>query len=118
MPKILIVDDSAFQQTFVKNALTSQGYEIVAVKDGLEALDALETQEVDCIVADLIMPRMRGMALLETLKERGSDTPVVILTADIQEHVREACMALGARAVLHKPVRPDLLRRTLAEVLG
>ncbi len=118
MPTILIVDDSSFQHQFLKSALDGQGYEILAANDGFEALERLAVQDVDCIVADLIMPRMRGMDLLKALREKGSQTPVVILTADIQEHVREACLRLGARIVLHKPVKPELLRRTLADVLG
>jgi CheY-like chemotaxis protein len=117
LPTILIVDDSAFQQTFVKNVLAPQGYELLAASNGLEALDLLEEREVDCVIADLIMPKMRGMKLLEVLGEKNFQVPVIILTADIQEHIREQCLALGARAVLHKPVRPQVLCQTVAEVL-
>ncbi len=118
MPTILIVDDSRFQHVFIRNALASEGYSLLFASNGKEALAALDDSRVDCVVADLIMPEMRGVTLLETLQKREADVPVVILTADIQDHVRKQCLDLGAREVLHKPVAEEDLRRTLAEVLA
>ena len=118
MATILIVDDSKFQHTFIRNALAPTGYSLLFATNGKEALETLAAHEVDCIVADLIMPEMRGTTFLETLRQRGSTVPAVILTADIQEHVRQQCPDLGARAVLHKPIQEEPLRRTVAEVLA
>ncbi len=118
MPTILIVDDSRFQHAFLRNALASDGYQLLFASNGKEALAALDESHVDCVVADLIMPEMRGVTMLETLRQRKADVPVVILTADIQQHVRQQCLDLGAREVLHKPVAEEDLRRTLAEVLA
>ena len=64
------------------------------------------------------MPDMRGRALLETLRDRGSEIPIVVLTADIQEPVEAECLELGAARVLHKPIRPEALTGALAEVLA
>lgn len=118
MPTILIVDDSRFQHSVLRQILSPAGYSLLFAADGKQALEYLSTDEVDCVLADLIMPEMRGATLLETLRDQGSRVPVVVLTADIQEHVRQECLELGARAVLHKPANPDLLLRTLYEILG
>ncbi len=118
MPTILIVDDSGFQRTFLSKALVAGGYRVLEAANGSQALEIVEDDRLDCILTDLIMPDMRGMALLETLQERGSQIPVVVLTADIQERVEAECLALGAALVLHKPVKPARLREAIGEVLS
>ncbi len=118
MPTILIVDDSGFQRAFLRKALAEGGYEIIEAGDGSEALEIVERRRLDGILTDLIMPDLRGLALLEALRERGSEVPVVVLTADIQKRVEEQCLALGAARVLHKPIQPELLRSTLDAVLA
>lgn len=118
MATILIVDDSSFQRSFLRKALTADGHDVLEARDGAEGLRLVEQHRPDCILADLIMPETRGMTLLETLKEQGEAPPVLVITADIQESVRQQCLELGAREVLHKPVDPDELRRQVAEMLN
>ena len=118
MPTILIVDDSGFQRAFLRKTLTESGYTVLEAGNGDEALAVADAERPDAILTDLIMPDMRGLALLETLEQRGSEIPVVVLTADIQQRVQEQCLELGAARVLHKPVRPELLTETLAAVLA
>ena len=117
MPTILIVDDSGFQRTFLSKTLTGGGYEVLEAANGDQALEVAGSARPDCMLTDLIMPDMRGLALLETLQRQGSEIPVVVLTADIQEEVEARCLRLGAARVLHKPVKPERLLETIAEVL-
>ena len=117
MTTVLIVDDSGFQRSFLRKALTEDGYRVLEAGNGEEALEIVAADRPDCILTDLIMPDMRGMVLLENLQQQGSEIPVVVLTADIQERVEAECLKLGAARVLHKPVKPELLRRTVTEVL-
>ena len=118
MPTILIVDDSGFQRAFLRKTLTDSGYAVLEAGNGAEALAVADAEPPDAILTDLIMPDMRGLALLEALDRQGSEVPVVVLTADIQKRVREQCLELGAARVLHKPVQPELLQATLEEVLA
>ncbi|MEM7584614.1 MAG: response regulator [Acidobacteriota bacterium] len=117
MQTVLIVDDSAFQRKFLERALVDGGFAVRQATNGDEALAEITANPPDCILTDLIMPDMRGLVLLETLQERDSQTPVVVLTADIQQPVEERCLELGAARVLHKPVKPEVLTQTLREVL-
>lgn len=117
MPTILIVDDSRFQHSVLRQILAPAGYELLFATHGEEALEMLADHRVELIIADLIMPQMRGMTLLELLRERGSDVPVLVLTADIQEHVAAKCLDLGARSVIHKPVKAESLLQSIAEIL-
>ncbi|MEM7349396.1 MAG: response regulator [Acidobacteriota bacterium] len=118
MPTILIVDDSAFQRKFLRKTLEAAGYRIVEAANGSEALDVAAAEQPDAILTDLIMPDLRGLALLETLEERGSEIPIVVLTADIQEPVEARCLELGAAKVLHKPAKPDVLDTTFKALLA
>ncbi len=118
MATILIVDDSGFQRTFLSKKLGEGGYRVLEAVNGTEALERAAADRPDCILTDLIMPDMRGLELLETLQQRGSTIPVVVLTADIQERVEARCLELGAARVLHKPVKPDRLRAAIAEALA
>ena len=118
MPTILIVDDSGFQRTFLSKTLTGGGYDVLEAASGDQALEVARSAQPDCMLTDLIMPDMRGLALLETLQQQGSEIPVVVLTADIQEEVEARCLTLGAARVLHKPVKPERLLETIAAVLG
>ena len=118
MATILIVDDSTFQRRFLRKALTEAGHGVLEAGDGEQALAVNAAERPDCILTDLIMPDMRGLALLEALRDQGSETPTIVLTADIQEEVEKQCLELGAARVLHKPVKPKVLASAVAEVLA
>lgn len=115
---ILVVDDSMFLRKRVRQALQPAGYTLVEAENGQGALDALDRQEFACVVTDLLMPGLDGFALLAQIQGRNLTVPVVVLSADIQKSTRERCLALGARAVVQKPVNPDELRSVLAGLLS
>lgn len=101
MPWILLVDDDAEIRAITAELLTSEGYEVVEAGDGMQALRALITtpQRPALVLLDLMMPKMRGEALLEVLREMGRlhELDIVAVTAGTTKSVS------GARGVLHKP---------------
>jgi len=115
---ILVVDDSTFLRKRIRQALQEDGYLLVEAGSGASALAELDKREFACIMTDLVMPDLDGFGLLAELQRRHIQTPVVVLTADIQKTTRERCEQLGAAAFLQKPVNADALRSTLAGVLG
>lgn len=118
MAKILLVDDSQFQRRFQRRALQSAGYDILEAGDGEQAFEVIAAERPDCVLIDLIMPGATGLCLLEELRQRHAAIPVIVVTADIQEQVRQQCLELGAFAVVHKPVDEGALRRQVAAALG
>lgn len=81
MFKILIVeDDVELRQLFTK-VLTKNGYTVVGADNGKQALDILDREYVDLIVSDIMMPVMDGYELASTLREGGSQTPILMITA-------------------------------------
>ena len=86
MTRIVLADDHPFLRTGVEGALGSMGIDIVAsVENGDEALRAIEREDPDVAILDIRMPGMGGIPVLETLRARGDNRPVILLTAEIED---------------------------------
>lgn len=116
MATILVIDDSKFQRKRIIEILKAEGYEILEAPDGKEGLELAEQYQPNFIVCDMVMPNVGGVEVLTTLRAKKSPIPVIILTADIQEPVREQCLNLGARAFLNKPPKKEELIGALKTV--
>ncbi len=117
MPLILVIEDSSFMRNKIGNILKRDAYDIIEADDGVKGLQIALERSPDCILLDLIMPGMDGVKLLMTLRERGADSPVIVVTADIQERTIKQCRELGATAVVNKPPVEEELRNAVRSVL-
>lgn len=120
---ILIVDDSSSMRNIIKKTLEMSGFDIGRIYEagnGREALAVLEKDWADVILTDVHMPEMDGFAFLEVLNTREvvSATPVVVVTTEGRQERIGELMALGARACIKKPFRPEDIKKTLLDVLG
>ncbi|RMG92149.1 MAG: response regulator [Candidatus Dadabacteria bacterium] len=107
MPKVLIVDDSAWARALVRQVLEGtgvEGLEILEAGDGEDALEVMVTERPGFVVLDLVLPGMRGEEVLAKARAAGFDGTVVVLTADVQESTREALAAAGADGFVTKPL--------------
>lgn len=121
MARILIIDDSGFTRRQVRRVLTGLGHEVTEASSGKEGLELLDSVAPEVVVTDLLMPEMDGFGFIAALRERKdrhSDLPILVLSADVQEASRSRVDELGAQRFLNKPVKPDAMREALAEVLG
>ena len=118
MAKILIVDDSGFSRNVSKRALQAEGFEVLTAADGRQGLSAIEANDPDVVLLDLLMPVLDGFEVLRALQERGDRRPVIVVSADIQETTRDRVLALGARGILNKPVKNDVLVAKVREQLA
>ena len=107
MTKILIVDDAKFTRNRISQPLEEAGFEVIHAKNGEEGLTLFEEQQPQCILTDLLMPVVDGIELITTLRNRGSDVPIIVVTADIQKTTREKCEKLGINGFLTKPFQPE-----------
>lgn len=105
MAKVLVVDDSNFQRKWLIKSLVKMGHETIEACDGCEGLKQVQSQELDCVVTDLLMPNMNGLELLEQMKTNGLTVPAIVVTADIQKDTKAECMRMGAKAFLNKPFK-------------
>ena len=114
--RILVVEDEQDLNRILAKTLTAEGYSVDACFDGVEALDYLEGAEYDAIVLDVMMPRMDGFSLLAQMRESGSETPVIFLTAKDSVPDRVRGLDAGADDYLVKPFSFDELLARLRVV--
>lgn len=84
---ILIVDDNREIVDSLGKLLKLEGYEIITAYDGLEALDRLESNKIDLIILDVMMPKLNGLSTFEKIMEKHK-IPAIILSAKTEESVR------------------------------
>ena len=108
--KILLVDDDLVEQKLLTVLLEKEGYEIVVASDGLHALIELGKHHIDLVLSDIEMPNLTGYQLLEFMKSKNIDIPVVFLTGHTSSEDEIKGLQMGAVEYLKKPVQPDLLK--------
>lgn len=119
---ILIVDDSAIVRAVIKRTLTIAGIEMGEVYEagnGKEALQQLEGNWIDLVFADINMPEMNGIELVEQMKTdpTTASIPVVIVSTEKSVNRIEDLMAKGIKGYLNKPFTPESLRDIVNETL-
>ncbi|MGZ3447741.1 MAG: sigma-54-dependent transcriptional regulator [Myxococcaceae bacterium] len=102
--RILVVDDEPNARSALRLILGEEGYEIAEAEDGEAALSRLEEFAPAVVLADVRMPRMDGMTLLRTAKERGSDAIFIMMTAFGTVETAVEAMSAGAENYLTKPL--------------
>ena len=115
---VLLVDDEALVRQSLDAGLRLNGYEVLHAGDGDEALDVLSSTPVDVVVTDLAMPRREGLETIIEIRRRFPHVKVIALSGVFGSFYLGMARQLGADAALSKPVRTELLRRTVNDVLG
>lgn len=113
MGPVMLIEDDVDAREGMRLLLSGAGYRVIASDEGRKALELASVTRPSVVVLDLVTPGMNGW---EFLSRRGDEpalasVPVVVVTGEPTE------VLAGAAAVLHKPVEPQLLLRTLREVL-
>jgi DNA-binding NtrC family response regulator len=116
---ILVVDDDPVQRRLLDAMLKRFGYEVLTAEGGDQALALLgdESQHIDCLVLDLVMPGRDGMAVLAALRERSIATPVIVQTANGSIETVVSAMRAGAVDFVVKPVGAERLQVSLKNAL-
>ncbi|HVO64999.1 MAG TPA: sigma-54 dependent transcriptional regulator [Syntrophales bacterium] len=115
--KILIVDDELNMRLVLKALLNKEGYDVVTVSDGLEALKALKNEDIEVVVTDLKMPKLDGMGLLERVIRDYPSTPVIIITAHGTIATAVDALKKGAFDYITKPFERDELKNIIHKAI-
>ncbi len=103
MPKkVLVVDDKLELRQLLRSYLVEEGFDVVTANNGQEALYAAREQKPDLIILDLMMPEMGGYDFLRAYR-REAETPVIVLTARLEENDKVIGLELGADDYITKP---------------
>jgi two-component system alkaline phosphatase synthesis response regulator PhoP len=113
MPRILIVDDEPEMVRGLEDNLRFEGYQTLAATNGTDALALACREGPDLILLDVMMPQLSGWDVLRSLRRKGLDVPVIMLTARAEEVDRVLGLELGADDYVTKPFS---LRELLARV--
>ena len=104
MFNILVADDVANIRRLYEYTLEKNGFKVFSAENGEAALDIIEKQHIDLMILDVMMPKKDGYEVLKTLRESGSNLPVLIITAkDAAEDLRRGFI-LGTDDYMTKPV--------------
>jgi two-component system, OmpR family, copper resistance phosphate regulon response regulator CusR len=101
--KILIVEDEPKTGDYLRQGLAEAGFVVDLARDGLDGLHLAQTTDYDLVVLDVMLPRLDGWGVLETLRRGGLEMPVLFLTARDQVEDRVRGLELGADDYLVKP---------------
>ena len=112
--KVLIAEDNAINQMFLKRVLTQMGIEVEVAFDGAEAVEKTKSIHFDLILMDLHMPEMDGIEAATTLIAQSYDKPIVALTADVTRESMASAKHAGMQGYITKPID----KRKLLEVLN
>jgi len=113
MPRVMIVDDEPEMVRGLEDNLRFEGYDTVSATNGSDGLRLALRECPDLILLDIMMPKMSGWDVLRTLRQKGVDIPVIMLTARGEEVDRVLGLELGADDYVTKPFS---LRELLARV--
>ncbi len=117
-PSILIVDDDPEIGLLLKQILKKNNYDITYVEDGVDALMQIGSKKFDLVISDVNMPNLDGFKLLEIIKQKGIDVPVVFLTARTEAEDEIKGLELGAVDYIKKPIKKQLLLLKISRLLG
>lgn len=118
MPKILLVDDEPSIRFTMSEFLKREGYAAVVAADYDSALANFDAaEEIDAAVIDIVLPRKGGVRLLEELRRRAPDLPVVMMTGEPNIAILPEIVRAGAYDFLTKPVTKDVLLRAVARAV-
>ncbi len=113
MKKILVVDDSKFMRTMIKNILKNNDYEFVEAEDGQVAIDCYLKEKPDIVLMDITMPGMSGLEALKKIRAVDMDAQVIMCSAVGQESIIHEAILEGAIDFIVKPFKEDVLKRTV-----
>ena len=121
MTRLLVADDSETVLLMLQRRLEMEGYEVITATDGVEALDRLNElspQEPDVILLDAMMPNKSGTEVLEEIRSKGSEIPIVMISAHLDAQEPERMRKLGATDIVPKPFEWEDLIGKIEELTG
>ncbi|MBQ8433733.1 MAG: response regulator transcription factor [Clostridia bacterium] len=117
MIRIFVVEDDKDLNRFVSTSLRNAGYDVVCCFDGLEALEKMDEFKCDLLLTDIMMPRMNGFELAESVRSCDKTTPIIFMTAKDDKPSKMLGYNIGIDEYVTKPFDMDILLMTIKAIL-
>ena len=116
-PSLLVIEDNLVCQKVYLNIL-KEDYSVDMVATANEALNCVGKKRYHCIISDLGLPDMPGEKLLPLIRvtQLNKNTPVIVISAHVNEVLKQSCFASGANQVFTKPIENKLLKELIAKL--
>jgi FixJ family two-component response regulator len=116
--RIAVVDDDTSVRRALGRLLRASSFETQAFGSGADFFKSFDSFRPQCIILDLHMQSMSGLAVLNQLSESAKEVPVIVITGHDSPRAHSECLEAGARAYLAKPVEEKVLLTTIRNLLG
>ena len=117
MPKLLIVDDEIDIREFARNFFKKRGIEVFTACGGSDANEIIENENPDLVLLDVRMEEITGVELLKSIREKGNNVKVIMVSGVEDETVIEEATSLGILGFIHKPLVLDELEKIVLKEL-
>lgn len=117
MIRIFVVEDDADLNRFVSTSLRNVGYDVVSCFDGVDALEKMEEGKCDLLLTDIMMPRMNGFELAESIRATDKTMPIIFMTAKDDKPSKMLGYNIGIDEYVTKPFDMDILLMTMKAIL-
>jgi CheY-like chemotaxis protein len=114
--QILIVDDSQDLTHVIAEFLGMYGYQVHTARDGYDALECMDSQQIQVVVSDIHMPRMDGFTLMGEIKIKYPEVPIVLITGFSVSEAQKMAFERGANAFVAKPFKLKELKSVIESV--
>jgi CheY-like chemotaxis protein len=115
--KVLAVDDDEAVLALLLNVLQDAGYEVSTAQDGAEALRMAQSQPLDLILTDLVMPNRDGIEVIQTIRKQQPNLRIIAISGAFGGNMLRVAELLGAHASVLKPCSPSHLLSIVRKVL-
>ncbi|MEL6978877.1 MAG: response regulator [Pseudomonadota bacterium] len=118
MKRVLAVDDTITFRIMLAGCLKKAGHTVIEAEDGKQALEKLLADPPDIVITDLNMPVMNGLEFIEAARKEpeGRALPMLLLTTEVADHLKQRAREVGATGWLTKPFDPDQILRLVDQL--
>ena len=118
MAKVLIIEDEEITRTVIKKIVHDLGHESVEAVNGHDGIGKISTERPDVVLTDLIMPEMDGELMLSFLHLTHLHKNVIVVSANLQNPIKEKCLEMGVFRFLDKPPDKQKIGDAIEEILN
>jgi two-component system, chemotaxis family, chemotaxis protein CheY len=116
--KILLIDDSAFMRLAIKKLFQEKDHQFIECYDAAKAVALFQSSRPDLVLLDIVMPKVRGVQILQQIKQEDPSAKIIMITAVGRESIVEQCKKLGVSDYIIKPFDDDEVRAAVERCLG